>query len=249
MKKSKTVRPETLAIHAGIEDPPQHGPVSVPIYQSATFSFREADEGAARGGGGDRVQTRAEISKLHQRLETTFIYVTHDQTEAMTMGSRICVLRDGIMMQIDTPQNLYDKPDNVFVGGFIGSPAMNLFEVELSSAGDAVSLQAGDFTLELPHEKAKHFQDYTERKVIVGIRPEDFKRAAEHSPGQTIPATVEVVEPIGNETYVNVTSGNVMLTAAVGRRTKIEPHSTINLIPIFENMHLFDCRSEKSIIN
>ena len=166
----------------------------------------------------------------------------------MTMGDRIVVMHNGFIQQVGSPLELYDRPANQFVAGFIGSPAMNLFEAELSGAGDGVSLQAGDFTLELPPDKAMYFRDYTEQKVIVGIRPEDFKRAAEHSPGQTIPATVEVVEPIGNETYVNVTSGDVMLTAAVGRRTKIEPHSTINLIPIFENMHLFDIRSQKSIL-
>ena len=125
---------------------------------------------------------------------------------------------------------------------------MNLFEAALNGAEDGVSLQAGDFTLELPPEKAKHFKDYTEQKVIVGIRPEDFKRAAEHQPGKTISATVEVVEPIGNETYVNVAAGDVTLTAAVGRRTEVKPHSTLNLVPIYENVHFFDIRSEKSII-
>ena len=196
-----------------------------------------------------RVQTRLELKKLHERLATTAVYVTHDQIEAMTMGDRIVVMHDGFIKQVGSPLELYDRPANQFVAGFIGSPAMNLFEAELNGTGDGVSLQAGDFTLELPPDKAMHFQDYTEQKVIVGIRPEDFKRAAEHSPGQTIPATVEVVEPIGNETYVNVASGNVTLTAAVGRRTKIEPHSTLNLIPIFENMHLFDIRSQKSMLN
>jgi len=170
-----------------------------------------------------RVQTRLELKKLHERLATTAVYVTHDQIEAMTMGDRIVVMHDGFIMQVGSPLELYDRPANQFVAGFIGSPAMNLFEAELNGTGDGVSLQAGDFTLELPPDKAMHFQDYTEQKVIVGIRPEDFKRAAEHSPGQTIPATVEVVEPIGNETYVNVTSGNVTLTAAVGRRTRSNP--------------------------
>ena len=196
-----------------------------------------------------RAQTRLELKKLHERLATTAVYVTHDQIEAMTMGDRIVVMHEGFIQQVGSPLELYDRPANKFVAGFIGSPAMNLFEAQLDGAGDGVSLRAGDFTLDLPPEKAKHFQDYTEQKVIVGIRPEDFKQAAEHSPGKTIPATVEVVEPLGNETYVNVAAGNVALTAAVGRRAVIKPHSSLNLVPIFENMHLFDISSEKSILN
>ena len=197
-----------------------------------------------------RAQTRLELKKLHERLATTAVYVTHDQIEAMTMGDRIVVMHDGFIQQVGSPLELYDRPTNKFVAGFIGSPAMNLFEAELNGdgSGDEVSLRAGNFTLDLPPEKAKYFQDCTEQKVIVGIRPEDFKQAAEHRPGETIPATVEVVEPIGNETYVNVAAGNVTLTAAVGRRTVIKPHSSLNLVPVFENMHLFDIRSEKSIL-
>ncbi len=195
-----------------------------------------------------RAQTRLELKKLHERLATTAVYVTHDQIEAMTMGDRIVVMHDGFIQQVGSPLELYDRPANKFVAGFIGSPAMNLFEAELNGAGDGLSLQAGDFTLDLPPEKAQPFQAYTEKKVIVGIRPEDFKRVSEHSQGKTIPAKVEVVEPIGNETYVNVAAGDVTLTAAVGRRTAIEPHSTLNLVPIFENMHLFNIRSEKSIL-
>jgi multiple sugar transport system ATP-binding protein len=195
-----------------------------------------------------RAQTRLELKKLHERLATTAVYVTHDQIEAMTMGDRIVVMHDGFIQQVGSPLELYDRPVNKFVAGFIGSPAMNLFEAELNGAGDGVTLRIGDFTLDLPPEKAQHFQGYTEQKVIVGIRPEDFKQAAEHSPGKTIPATVEALEPLGNETYVNVAAGNVTLTAAVGKKSEIKPHNTINLIPIFENMHLFDIRSEKSIL-
>jgi len=195
-----------------------------------------------------RVQTRLELKKLHERLATTAVYVTHDQIEAMTMGDRIVVMHAGLIQQIGSPLELYDHPANKFVAGFIGSPAMNLFEAELNGSGDGVSLKTGDFRLDLPSDKISHIQDYNEKKVIVGIRPEDFKLADEHSPGKTIPATVEVVEPIGNETYVNVDAGNVMLTAAVGRRAKIKPHISLNLVPIFDNIHLFDIRSEKSIL-
>jgi multiple sugar transport system ATP-binding protein len=194
-----------------------------------------------------RVQTRLELKKLHERLATTAVYVTHDQIEAMTMGDRIVVMHAGLIQQVGSPLELYDRPANKFVAGFIGSPAMNLFEAELNGTGDKISLRAGNFTLDLPPDKISHIQDYNEKKVIVGIRPEDFRQADEHNPGETIPATVEVVEPIGNETYVNVVAGDVMLTAAVGRRAEIKPHSTLNLVPIFNNVHLFDIRSEKSI--
>src|SRR5512137_537470 len=121
-----------------------------------------------------RVQTRAEISKLHQRLETTFIYVTHDQTEAMTMGTRICVLKDGLMMQLDTPQRLYDTPNNIFVAGFIGSPAMNFFDVTLVEQDGDLYVDAGTFRLKLPPEKAAVAKAYAGKPVVFGARPEDF---------------------------------------------------------------------------
>lgn len=119
-----------------------------------------------------RVQTRAEISKLHQRLKTTFIYVTHDQTEAMTMGSRIAVMRDGILQQLDTPQNLYDHPANMFVAGFIGSPAMNFFEARLERTDGGVSVVVGkDFVLPVPASKLDHVSSHIGKNVYFGIRP------------------------------------------------------------------------------
>jgi multiple sugar transport system ATP-binding protein len=195
-----------------------------------------------------RVQTRIELKKLHERLATTAVYVTHDQVEAMTMGDRIVVMKDGVIQQIGSPLDLYDSPANKFVGGFIGSPAMNFFEADFNESDDGVSLQAGSVRLDLPSEKAKHIEMYTEEKVIVGIRPEDLRQTREHVQGRTIQATVEVVEPIGNETYVDVNTGDFALIAAVGRKAEIKPHSTIILKPAFENFHLFDIQSEKSIL-
>ena len=125
-----------------------------------------------------RVQMRVEISKLHQRLQTTIIYVTHDQTEAMTLGTRIVVLKDGIIQQVDTPQNLYNTPNNIFVAGFIGSPQMNLVDAEVVGNGSSVTLKLSDtVSIALPADKSKPIIDggYVGKTVVAGIRPEDIK--------------------------------------------------------------------------
>jgi multiple sugar transport system ATP-binding protein len=194
-----------------------------------------------------RVQTRLELKKLHERLATTAVYVTHDQIEAMTMGDRIVVMRDGLIQQIGSPLDLYDHPANKFVGGFIGSPAMNFFEAQLNISGDTVALQAGEVRIDLPQEKSGRLAGYKEERIIVGLRPEDLKVTSEHVSGKTIRGTVEVVEPIGNETYVDFNSGSFNLIAAVGRKTRIKPHSTLVIEPNQDNLHLFDTQSEKAI--
>ncbi|MGD8520886.1 MAG: ABC transporter ATP-binding protein [Desulfobacterales bacterium] len=194
-----------------------------------------------------RVQTRLELKKLHERLATTAVYVTHDQVEAMTMGDRIVVMKDGLIQQVGSPLELYDEPANKFVGGFIGSPAMNFFDAELNGTAETVCLQAGDVRIDLPSEKSKHLADHQGKSVIVGIRPEDLKPAPEHIAGKTIQGTVEVVEPIGNETYVDLNAGSFNLIAAVGRKSQIKPHSPLVLNPTMENLHLFETESEKAI--
>jgi multiple sugar transport system ATP-binding protein len=196
-----------------------------------------------------RVQTRVELKKLHERLDTTVVYVTHDQVEAMTMGDRLVVMKDGLIHQVGSPLELYDAPANKFVAGFIGSPAMNFFEAELAGSGDSLSLQTGSFKIALPFEKAKLIKGYREKKVIVGIRPEDLLVARDHMPGKTIPATVEVVEPIGSETYVNVSAAELPLIASVGRTTLVKPHQNIILKPTIDCLHLFDIRDEKAILS
>ncbi|MDO5389391.1 MAG: sn-glycerol-3-phosphate ABC transporter ATP-binding protein UgpC, partial [Clostridia bacterium] len=122
-----------------------------------------------------RVQMRSEISKLHQKLQTTFIYVTHDQTEAMTLGTRIVVLKDGVIQQVDTPQNLYNKPENLFVAGFIGSPQMNFINATVAKSGSDVTVNFGEYSLKLPEYKTKALIDggYVGKEVTIGIRPED----------------------------------------------------------------------------
>ena len=159
-----------------------------------------------------RVQTRADISRLHQRLKTTFIYVTHDQTEAMTMGTRIAVMRDGILQQLDTPQVLYDRPANMFVAGFIGSPAMNFFEAKLERRDGGLLVDVGPFQLPVPARKAEAIASHVGKPIYFGIRPEDIHdahfvpRGVDESARLT--TNVTVVEPLGSEVYVYVENGN-----------------------------------------
>lgn len=149
-----------------------------------------------------RVQMRIEIQKIHQRLETTIIYVTHDQTEAMTLGTRIVVLKDGIIQQVDTPQNLYDKPCNVFVAGFMGSPQMNLINAKVVQSGEDVVLMFGGNTVKLPEGKAQKLIEagYVDTTVIMGIRPEDLNDSEviiNANPDCVIEATIRVYELLG----------------------------------------------------
>jgi multiple sugar transport system ATP-binding protein len=194
-----------------------------------------------------RVQTRIELKKLHERLATTAVYVTHDQIEAMTMGDRIVVMRDGLIQQVGSPLELYDTPANKFVAGFIGSPAMNFFDADLIREGDAISLQAGEVRVDLPAGIAQQLAGYNQKQIAVGLRPEDLIVSAEHAPGKTIEGTVEVVEPVGNETYVAFNAGSFSLIAAVGRKSQIKTHSNIVIAPSMENLHLYDIESEAAI--
>jgi multiple sugar transport system ATP-binding protein len=197
-----------------------------------------------------RVQTRAEISKLHQRLETTFIYVTHDQTEAMTMGSRICVLRDGIMMQIDSPQKLYDQPDNVFVAGFIGSPAMNFFDVTLVEQDGDLYVDGGTFRLKLPPGKLQAAKPYAGKQVIFGTRPEDIHDREFIPPGiraEPMTATVDVTELMGNEIFVYLLSGQKQFISRMDPRTSAGVGKEMGVVVNMDNIHLFDRDTEEAI--
>jgi len=134
------------------------------------------------------------------------------------------------------------------VGGFIGSPAMNFFDADLDGTSETVFLQAGDVRIDLPAEKSQLLAGYRGKQVVVGIRPEDLKPAPDHNEGQTIRGIVEVVEPIGNETYVDLNAGNFSLIAAVGRKSRIKPHSGLVIHPVIGNLHLFDTDSENAIL-
>jgi multiple sugar transport system ATP-binding protein len=198
-----------------------------------------------------RVQARAEISKLHQRLETTFIYVTHDQVEAMTMGSRIAVLRDGVLQQIDTPQTLYDAPSNIFVAGFIGSPAMNFMDASLVDREGKVAVDCRDFLLDVPEDKADAYRPHIGKEVVFGIRPEDTHDPEYAPPGikaAMVEAKVDVTELMGNEVIVHLMTKNVpQLMGRFDPRTGSRVGNTVPVAFNMDRMHVFDRQTELAI--
>jgi multiple sugar transport system ATP-binding protein len=198
-----------------------------------------------------RVEARSFISKLHQRLETTFIYVTHDQVEAMTMGTRICVLNAGRLQQVDTPFNLYHNPYNVFVAGFIGSPSMNFFDAKLEAGpNDTLTVDTGVFKLNVPPSKAAPFRTHVGREVIVGVRPEDMHDMEYQPPGITpaqIEANVEVVEQMGNEMIIYLEEGGKNFIARTDPRTRSRVGGRLAISINLDNMHVFDRDTELSL--
>jgi len=197
-----------------------------------------------------RVQTRAEISKLHQRLGTTFIYVTHDQVEAMTMATRIAVMKDGLLQQIDSPQNLYDHPGNVFVAGFIGSPSMNFFDATLVEQDGKMFIDVGSFKLPIPESKRTQYIGQKGKKIIFGIRPDDVHAANFAPPGITpapLKADVDVTELMGNEIFLYLLTGKKQFIARVDPRTHARAGESIDLIVNMDNMHLFDPQTEMTL--
>ena len=200
-----------------------------------------------------RVQMRVEISKLHKRLQTTIIYVTHDQTEAMTLGTRIVVLKDGIIQQVDTPQNLYNTPNNIFVAGFIGSPQMNLIDATVSQEGSQVALKmSDDVVIKLPAEKSKKLIDggYVGKTVVVGIRPEDVKDDPEfiaaHADSKFV-STIRVYELLGAEVNLHYEIGDVTCTAKVNPRTTARPGDEVTFAMDVARLHVFDKETENVI--
>ncbi len=201
-----------------------------------------------------RVQMRIEIQKIHQRLETTIIYVTHDQTEAMTLGTRIVVLKDGIIQQVDTPQNLYDKPCNVFVAGFMGSPQMNLINAKVVQSGEDVVLMFGGNTVKLPEGKAQKLIEagYVDTTVIMGIRPEDLNDSEviiNANPDCVIEVTIRVYELLGAEVFLYFDIDEVNCTARVNPRTTARPGDTIKLGIDMTKLHIFDKDTEQVILH
>ncbi len=193
-----------------------------------------------------RVETRANISKLHQQLQTTFIYVTHDQVEAMTMASRIAVLESGLLQQIDTPQNLYDSPDNLFVAGFIGSPAMNFFPAILQQSDGKLLLMQRHF-FRNPRRSEIAYQEYAGKPIIFGIRPEDIVNP-EFAPrgiiAQPVDTQVDITELMGNEIFLFLKAGKHEFVARVDPRTKASGGDQMQLVFNMDNMHVFDRETE-----
>ncbi|MDD4689838.1 MAG: sn-glycerol-3-phosphate ABC transporter ATP-binding protein UgpC [Eubacteriales bacterium] len=201
-----------------------------------------------------RVQMRTEISKLHKELQTTFIYVTHDQTEAMTMGTRIVVMKDGFIQQVASPQVLYSTPENMFVAGFIGSPQMNFFTALVEKDGDRYSLVIEGEKIALPEGKCKQvdLSGYIGKEVYMGIRPEhihDEEAFFTQFPDAIITSYVDVTELMGAETYLYLISGDTKFTARVNPRTTAKAGDTIKVCIDANKIHLFDKETEKTILN
>ena len=201
-----------------------------------------------------RVQMRIEISKIHQRLGATIIYVTHDQTEAMTLGTRIVVMKDGVVQQVDTPQNLYQKPGNLFVAGFMGSPQMNFLDAAISEKGENIIAKVGEHELLVPTGKAKILKDngYVGKTVVLGIRPEDIHDSQmfiEASPSAPMSSVVKVYELLGAEVFLYFDVDGTQVTARVDPRTTAKTGDPIKFAFDMEKSHFFDKETELTICN
>ena len=186
-----------------------------------------------------RVETRANILRLHQRLNTTFVYVTHDQIEAMTMGSRIAVMNEGRLQQVGTPQELYDKPINRFVAGFIGSPAMNFISVEVSGSGDNITLTAPSVTIPIPPQFRESIGS-AGRTLIAGYRPEHLVLGPVGGLTAVVNAKAEVVEYLGNEELIHASSGERDIVAIGDSAYRVRPGDMLELRVPLEKIQLFD---------
>lgn len=195
-----------------------------------------------------RVQTRAEITKLHKRLQTTFIYVTHDQTEAMTMGDRIVIMKDGVIQQVDTPENVYSKPENVFVAGFIGSPKMNFLNALVVKECEDVLLKLSNGKIKLSKEKANRLLQggYLGKEIILGVRPEHMYYK-ENISDIFIDGVVDFLEMLGSEKYLYLASENEPIIARIDSDHRIEKGDKIRLYLNDEKLHLFDKDNQLAI--
>ena len=201
-----------------------------------------------------RVQMRIEISKLHENLGATIIYVTHDQTEAMTLGTRIVVMKDGVVQQVDTPQHLYEQPGNLFVAGFMGSPQMNFLDAQIAEKGGDLIAKVGEYDIVIPAAKAKVLKDggYVGKTVVLGIRPEDIHDSQmfiEASPSVPMTSTVKVYELLGAEVFLYFDVNGTQVTARVDPRTNSKTGDTIKFAFDMEKSHFFDKETELTICN
>lgn len=197
-----------------------------------------------------RVQMRTEISKLHTRLDATMIYVTHDQVEAMTMGDRIVVMKDGIIQQVAPPLELYDHPANQFVAGFIGSPPMNFFNGSVEQRDGGIYFNEGTFSVRLDDRAAAKVASYVGKQVVFGVRPEDIedaRMASDTDPGHRITAKVEVVEPMGAEIFIYLNTGNNAFIARLDAHDEAKVNQDIGLVIKMEKTHFFDADSGEAL--
>ncbi len=198
-----------------------------------------------------RVQMRTEISKLHTRLQTTMIYVTHDQVEAMTMGTRIVVMKEGAIQQIDDPIALYDKPKSKFVAGFIGSPSMNFMNGQIVKKDGKLYFNEGNFTVRIPDEITDKLTTYVDKEVIFGIRSEDIydRLFVQEAPEENVvTANCEVYEPMGAEAFLHLNSGKHTFIARVGGHDKPAVNQDLELVFDMSKVHFFDVKTEDAIV-
>jgi multiple sugar transport system ATP-binding protein len=195
-----------------------------------------------------RVQMRVELKRLHDRLETTAIYVTHDQVEAMTLGDRVVVMKDGWIQQVGEPLELYGHPANRFVAGFIGSPAMNFAEVTIAEANGDLWAEAPGLRVKVPAEGVARLRPYKGQGVTLGVRPEDLHvSSAADPPGSAFDAVVDVVEPLGSEILLDVRVGPSSMVARVEPTVRLKVHEAVKLALQRERVHFFDAKTEAAI--
>jgi len=199
-----------------------------------------------------RVQMRAELKRLHERLQTTIIYVTHDQVEALTLGDKICVMKDGVIQQVDAPIKLYDEPKNKFVAGFIGSPPMNFVTVDIKKDGDEIYIYESNFVLKLPKKFYEKVEPYVGKKMVFGIRPEHMydilSYPGEVQEGSVIKLTVDFVELLGSETYLHLSSGKNNFVVKADPHTNVRPGQLVEIIVNLDKIHLFDIETEETVV-
>ncbi|MCX7957169.1 MAG: sn-glycerol-3-phosphate ABC transporter ATP-binding protein UgpC [Endomicrobia bacterium] len=203
-----------------------------------------------------RVQMRAELKKLHERLQTTIIYVTHDQVEAMTLGDKICVMKDGLIQQVDKPIELYDNPKNKFVAGFIGSPPMNFVQVDIIEENSDVYADEGSFKIKLPSNFKDQIRNYIDKKrtnkVILGIRPEHIYDKLFYSgqikEGTLVTLTVDFIETLGSEIYLHLRSSKNEFVIKADPHNTAKPNQLIEVVVNIDKIHLFDLETEEAIV-
>jgi multiple sugar transport system ATP-binding protein len=191
---------------------------------------------------------RVELKKLHQRLGTTAVYVTHDQVEAMTLGDRVVVMKDGVVQQVGDPLELYNRPANKFVAGFIGSPAMNFATVTMADGNGRITAKNAGLELEIPGAQAERLRGHLGRQLMLGIRPEDLYVARAGDPtGLTFNSRVEVIEKLGSEILLDVRVGEDSMVAAVDPATQAKVQDQLRLAVNPERLHFFDARTEVAL--
>ncbi len=196
-----------------------------------------------------RVQMRTEIAKLHHNLQATMIYVTHDQVEAMTMGSRIVVMKDGLIQQVSDPLTLYDYPNNKFVAGFIGSPPMNFIDAEIVHEGSSYFVKTSALKVIIPKEKQDKIKGYVGKTVTFGFRPEDLidENIVKDKAGKLVRAKVEVIEPLGSEIFLYLTAGKESFVARVPHHYKTQLGADVGFVIDLEKSHIFDVETEEAL--